>query len=48
MARIEPNLINAALEHTNDVVGHTAQLLGLQRTKRVEELRKYGIEREAA
>ena len=46
MAGIELSLINEALERTNGVVAHAAQLLGLRRTTLVEKLRKYGIERE--
>ena len=41
-------LINEALERTQGVVAHAAQLLGLRRTTLVEKLRKYGIEREPA
>jgi len=48
MANIELGLINEALERTQGVVAHAAQLLGLRRTTLVEKLRKYGIEREAA
>ena len=46
MANIELTLINEALERTQGVVAHAAQLLGLRRTTLVEKLRKYGIERE--
>jgi sigma-54 specific flagellar transcriptional regulator A len=46
MANIELNLINEALERTQGVVAHAAQLLGLRRTTLVEKLRKYGIERD--
>jgi len=46
MASIELKLINEALERTQGVVAHAAQLLGLRRTTLVEKLRKYGIERE--
>ena len=46
MAGIELKLINEALERTQGVVAHAAQLLGLRRTTLVEKLRKYGIERE--
>jgi sigma-54 specific flagellar transcriptional regulator A len=48
MANIELNLINEALERTQGVVAHAAQLLGLRRTTLVEKLRKYGIERDQA
>lgn len=48
MASIELGLINEALERTQGVVAHAAQLLGLRRTTLVEKLRKYGIEREQA
>ncbi|TDB27293.1 sigma-54-dependent Fis family transcriptional regulator [Stenotrophomonas sp. ATCM1_4] len=46
MTGIELTLINEALERTQGVVAHAAQLLGLRRTTLVEKLRKYGIERE--
>ncbi|HVJ38745.1 MAG TPA: sigma-54 dependent transcriptional regulator [Stenotrophomonas sp.] len=46
MASIELALINEALERTQGVVAHAAQLLGLRRTTLVEKLRKYGIDRE--
>ena len=48
MANIELKLIHEALERTQGVVAHAAQLLGLRRTTLVEKLRKYGIEREAS
>ncbi|KRG67932.1 Fis family transcriptional regulator [Stenotrophomonas terrae] len=47
MANIELTLINEALERTQGVVAHAAQLLGLRRTTLVEKLRKYGIERDS-
>ncbi|WP_313492821.1 sigma-54 dependent transcriptional regulator [Stenotrophomonas sp.] len=47
MASIELTLINEALERTQGVVAHAAQLLGLRRTTLVEKLRKYGIERDS-
>ena len=46
MAAIELGLIQEALERTQGVVAHAAQLLGLRRTTLVEKLRKYGIDRE--
>ena len=46
MARIELQLIREALERSQGVVAHAAQLLGLRRTTLVEKLRKYGIDRE--
>ena len=46
MATIELRLIHEALERTQGVVAHAAQLLGLRRTTLVEKLRKYGIERD--
>ena len=46
MAGIELRLIREALERTQGVVAHAAQLLGLRRTTLVEKLRKYGIEKE--
>lgn len=46
MAQIELRLIREALERTDGVVAHAAQLLGLRRTTLAEKLRKYGIERE--
>lgn len=48
MAQIELRLIREALERTDGVVAHAAQLLGLRRTTLAEKLRKYGIEREPA
>ena len=48
MAQIELKLISEALERTQGVVAHAAQLLGLRRTTLVEKLRKYGIDREQA
>ncbi|WP_337245266.1 sigma-54 dependent transcriptional regulator [Luteimonas sp. gir] len=48
MARIELGLIREALERSDGVVAHAAQLLGLRRTTLAEKLRKYGIERELA
>ena len=48
MAGIELKLINEALERTQGVVAHAAQLLGLRRTTLVEKLRKYGIDRDQA
>ena len=48
MAGIELRLIREALERSQGVVAHAAQLLGLRRTTLVEKLRKYGIEREQA
>ena len=47
IAQIELKLIREALERTQGVVAHAAQLLGLRRTTLVEKLRKYGVEREA-
>jgi len=46
MAQIELQLIREALERTQGVVAHAAQLLGLRRTTLVEKLRKYGIDKE--
>jgi sigma-54 specific flagellar transcriptional regulator A len=43
IARIETDLIRAALERSNGVVARAAELLGLRRTTLVEKLRKYGI-----
>ncbi|MCR6687141.1 sigma-54-dependent Fis family transcriptional regulator [Pseudoxanthomonas sp.] len=48
MARIELQLIREALDRTQGVVAHAAQLLGLRRTTLVEKLRKYGIDKEQA
>ena len=48
MARIELGLIREALERSEGVVAHAAQLLGLRRTTLAEKLRKYGIERDLA
>jgi len=47
IANIELSLIHSAMERSQGVVAHAAQLLGLRRTTLVEKLRKYGIEREA-
>ena len=44
MAQIEISLIQQALDQTNGVVAHAAQLLGLRRTTLVEKLRKYQLE----
>lgn len=44
MAQVEISLIQQALEQTNGVVAHAAQLLGLRRTTLVEKLRKYQLE----
>jgi len=46
MIQVELNLIQSALERSQGVVTHAAQLLGLRRTTLVEKLRKYGIDRE--
>ena len=46
IARIEINLIKAALDRAEGVVAHAAQLLGLRRTTLVEKLRKYGLGRD--
>jgi sigma-54 specific flagellar transcriptional regulator A len=43
IARIETDLIRAALERSHGVVARAAELLGLRRTTLVEKLRKYGI-----
>ena len=48
IAQIELQLIREALERTQGVVAHAAQLLGLRRTTLVEKLRKYGIDKEPA
>lgn len=48
MAQIELRLIREALERSDGVVAHAAQLLGLRRTTLAEKLRKYGIERDLA
>ena len=48
MAQIEMRLIQEALERTDGVVAHAAQLLGLRRTTLAEKLRKHGVEREPA
>jgi len=45
MFSIESSLIHQALERSQGIVSHAAQLLGLRRTTLVEKLRKYGIER---
>ncbi len=43
MADIEKDLITQALNRTEGVVAHAAQLLGLRRTTLVEKLRKYDL-----
>lgn len=43
LARIEINLIRAALARADGVVAYAAQLLGLRRTTLVEKLRKYEL-----
>jgi len=45
---IEASLIHQALERSQGIVSHAAQLLGLRRTTLVEKLRKYGIKQEGA
>jgi len=47
MARIETHLIRTALERSDGVVAHAAQLLCLRRTTLVEKLRKYGLGRDS-
>ena len=44
IARIESDLIHAALARSDGVVARAADLLGLRRTTLVEKMRKYGIE----
>ena len=46
IAGIEVRLIRAALDRTDGIVAHAAQLLCLRRTTLVEKLRKYGLSRE--
>ncbi|WDS36837.1 sigma-54 dependent transcriptional regulator [Pseudoxanthomonas sp.] len=46
IANIELSLISEALERSQGVVAHAAQLLGLRRTTLVEKLRKYGVDRD--
>jgi sigma-54 specific flagellar transcriptional regulator A len=48
LARIEQNLIRAALVRADGVVAHAAHYLGLRRTTLAEKLRKYGMDREFA
>jgi len=48
MAQIELRLIREALERSEGVVAHAAQLLGLRRTTLAEKLRKYGVDRDLA
>jgi sigma-54 dependent transcriptional regulator, flagellar regulatory protein len=47
IARIEADLIRAALERTDGVVAHAAELLGLRRTTLIEKLHKHGLARDA-
>ena len=44
VAQVESHLIQQALQQTNGVVAHAAQLLGLRRTTLVEKLRKYDMD----
>ncbi len=46
LALIEEKLIRAAMDRSDGVVAHAAQMLNLRRTTLVEKLRKYGIERD--
>ncbi|MDX1496061.1 MAG: sigma-54-dependent Fis family transcriptional regulator [Salinisphaeraceae bacterium] len=48
MADIERRLIVQALDRTEGVVAHAAQLLGLRRTTLVEKLRKYDLQADRA
>ncbi|MGB1579979.1 MAG: sigma-54 dependent transcriptional regulator [Nevskiales bacterium] len=48
MADIERKLIAQALDRTEGVVAHAAQLLGLRRTTLVEKLRKYDLQADRA
>ena len=45
LARIEKDLIYAALEHSDWINAQAAKRLNLQRTTLVEKLRKYNIQR---
>jgi sigma-54 specific flagellar transcriptional regulator A len=47
IARIETDLIRAALARSHGVVAHAAELLGLRRTTLIEKLRKYGMGKDA-
>ena len=44
---IEISLVQQALQRTNGVVAHSAELLGLRRTTLVEKIKKYGINLDA-
>lgn len=44
LARIEISLVQQALQRTNGIVAHSAELLGLRRTTLVEKIKKYGID----
>ncbi|WP_420867046.1 helix-turn-helix domain-containing protein [Chromatocurvus halotolerans] len=44
LASIEIALVQQALQRTNGIVAHSAELLGLRRTTLVEKIKKYGID----
>jgi sigma-54 specific flagellar transcriptional regulator A len=45
LSSLEVNYIRQALEESGGVVAHAAKRLGMRRTKLVEKLRKYGLQR---
>ena len=47
LASIEIALVEQALQRTNGIVAHSAELLGLRRTTLVEKIKKYGIDLDA-
>ncbi|MFN2329077.1 MAG: sigma-54 interaction domain-containing protein [Chromatocurvus sp.] len=47
LASIEVSLVEQALQRTNGIVAHSAELLGLRRTTLVEKIKKYGIDLDA-
>lgn len=47
LANIEIALVEQALQRTNGIVAHSAELLGLRRTTLVEKIKKYGIDLDA-
>ena len=46
LAQLEATLIREALDRTNGVVAHAAQLLHVQRTTLIEKIRKYSLGRQ--
>lgn len=46
LTELETDMIKQALEHTDWVVSHSADLLGMRRTTLVEKMRKYNLARD--